>query len=79
MTMIDLPESTIKAAAEYAASHGRSTSEQITLWAKASKAAQDNPDLPFEFIQGILEAMEEDDFSPFEFSAEFLETLNGNQ
>jgi hypothetical protein len=32
----------------------RSTSSQLEYWAKLGRAAEDNPDLPVEFIRDIL-------------------------
>jgi hypothetical protein len=33
--------------------------KQIEHWAKIGKIAEENPDLPYEFIQKILEARQE--------------------
>jgi hypothetical protein len=37
----------------------RSVPKQIEFWVKVGKAAEDNPDLPYDFIKGILLAKEE--------------------
>lgn len=37
----------------------RSVSQQIEHWAKIGKIAEDNPDLPYEFIKSILIARQE--------------------
>ncbi len=34
---------------------------------KIKRAIRDNPDLPPEFVQDILEALEEDDLTPYEW------------
>ncbi|GHU91056.1 hypothetical protein FACS189476_11590 [Spirochaetia bacterium] len=46
------------------------TAEQIEYWYHLGKLADENPDLPMEFIKGALEGkleMEGGDVSPFEF------------
>jgi hypothetical protein len=48
----------------------RSVPKQIEYWAKIGKIAEENPDLPYEFIAGALEAREEmkhGEVSRFEF------------
>lgn len=50
--------------------NSRSVPKQIEHWAKIGKIAEENPDLPYDFIMGVLEANEEierGDVSPFEF------------
>jgi len=39
--------------------NSRSVPKQIEHWAKIGKVAEENPDLPYEFIKGVLEAREE--------------------
>ena len=48
----------------------RSPPKQIEYWASIGKIAEENPDLPFTFIKGILIGMEEakaGDVSEYEF------------
>jgi hypothetical protein len=48
----------------------RSVAGQIEYWAKIGEIAEDNPDLPFAFIQDILiglEQVKEGDVSPYIF------------
>ena len=60
----------MKAAITYAAVYSRSIPKQIEHWAKIGRIAEENPDLPYEFIKGVLESkaeMENGDVSVFEF------------
>jgi hypothetical protein len=45
----------------YAEAASRSVPKQIEYWAKIGRIAEDNPDLPFSFIQEILLAKSEID------------------
>jgi len=45
----------------YAEASSRSVPKQIEYWAKIGRIAEDNPDLPFSFIQEILLAKSEID------------------
>ena len=48
----------------------RSLAGQIEYWAKIGEIAEDNPDLPFSFIQNILIGLEqakENDVTPYVF------------
>ena len=57
-------------ASKYAAVYSRSVPKQLEHWIKIGKIAEENPDLPYEFIRGVLEAkaeMESGDVSVFEF------------
>ena len=67
MTTINLPDDLVEKAKKYANVYSRSTPKQIEYWAKIGKACEDNPDLPFEFIKGILLSKEEPSI-PFDFS-----------
>jgi hypothetical protein len=67
---IRLSEEIVKEAAIYAPDNSRSIPKQIEHWVKIGKVAEENPDLPYEFINGGLEAkreMKQGDVSPFEF------------
>ena len=67
---VRLSEEIIEAATVYAPVNSRSIPKQIEHWAKIGKIAEENPDLPYGFIKGILEAkseMENGDISVFNF------------
>ena len=67
---IRLSDEIMKEAIAYAPVNSRSIPRQIEHWAKIGKLAEENPDLPYEFIKGVLEAraeMENGDLSAFEF------------
>ena len=67
---IRLSEEIVKEAAIYAPHNLRSVPKQIEHWIKIGKIAEDNPDLPYEFIKDALEAKLEIDqgiVSPFKF------------
>ena len=69
-TAIRLSEEIMKEAINYAPLNSRSVPKQIEHWAKIGKVAEENPDLPYEFIKGVLEArneMKNGDVSPFKF------------
>lgn len=49
----------------------RSVAGQIEYWAKMGKILEENPDLPFEFVQEILiglQEIENDELTHYEFS-----------
>ncbi len=56
---IELSEELISNATRYSHILPRSVPEQIEHWAKIGRIAEENPDMPYEFIQGILIAMDE--------------------
>ena len=56
---IRLSEEIMRAAVIYAPINSRSIPKQIDHWAKIGKIAEENPDLPYGFIKGVLEAKEE--------------------
>ena len=67
---IRLSDEIIKEANTYAPANSRSVPKQIEHWAKIGKIAEENPDLPYEFIKDAFEAkreMEQGDVSIFEF------------
>lgn len=69
MTTINLSDDLVREAKRYAAAFSRSTPKQIEHWAKIGKLAEENPDLPYEFMQQILLALEdEQEGTPFEFT-----------
>jgi hypothetical protein len=70
---IRVSDEIMKAAVILAPLNSRSVPKQIEHWAKIGKIAEENPDLPYTFIKGVLEAkseMEHGDVSPFEFRVE---------
>jgi hypothetical protein len=58
-TAVRLSEDIVRTAGKYAPMNSRSVPKQIEHWAKIGKIAEENPDLPYEFIKKILEAQEE--------------------
>ena len=67
---IRLSEDIMEAAVNYADLYSRSVPKQIEHWAKIGKVAEENPDLPYDFIKGVLEAkneMDRGEVSSFEF------------
>ena len=67
---IRLSEEIIEAAITYAPVNSRSIPKQIEHWIKIGQIAEENPDLPYEFIKDALEAkreMERGAVSPFRF------------
>ena len=67
---VRLSEEIIQTARVYAPANSRSLPKQIEHWVKIGKIAEDNPDLPYEFIRNVLEAkgeMERGDVSVFSF------------
>ena len=67
---IRLSEEIMQEAVDYAPINSRSVPKQIEHWAKIGKIAEENPDLPYAFIKGVLEAkreMDHGDVSIFEF------------
>ena len=69
-TTIKLSDDLINEAKRHAAVYSRSTPKQIEYWSRIGKIAEENPDLPYSFIQDILLAQQEVDegqVTPFEF------------
>jgi len=55
---------------KYASVYTRSVSMQIEHWARIGKIAEENPDLPYAFIEDVLigkTELENGDATPFEF------------
>lgn len=63
---VKLSEELIAEARAYGKVYSRSTPKQIEYWFKIGKIAEENPDLPYNFIKQILLAKEEKT-SPFVF------------
>ena len=70
---IRLSEEIMEAAITYAPINSRSVPKQIDHWAKIGKIAEENPDLPYQFIKGVLEGkneIERGDITKFSFRKE---------
>jgi hypothetical protein len=59
-TPIRIDDKIYNAAKKVAKAEHRSISNQIELWATIGKCALDNPDLPVQFIKGILISKNQD-------------------
>jgi hypothetical protein len=67
---VQLPVEIIDDARKNGRLHCRSATKQIEYWYKLGKIAEENPDLPMEFIKNSLdglEAIKKGDVEPFEF------------
>jgi len=64
---IKLSDDLINEAKRYAAVYSRSIPKQIEYWSRIGKIAEENPDLPYSFIQQILLSQQEE-AEPFNFS-----------
>lgn len=68
---IKLSDSLVQQAKLYAAVSHRSVPKQIEYWSRIGKLAEENPDLPFSFIQETLLALEEskdsENLTPYQF------------
>lgn len=56
---VKLSEELFEMARPHATAEHRSISMQIEHWARLGKIAEDNPDMPLQFIKDTLAAMEE--------------------
>jgi virulence-associated protein VagC len=63
---VRLPLDLVENAKRVTVIYNRSIPKQIEYWAKIGKIAEENPDLPMNFIKGILEAREQENI-PFTF------------
>ena len=69
-TTVKLSDDIVNEAKRYGAVYSRSTPKQLEYWMRIGKIAEENPDLPYSFIQGILIAQQEvadGQVSKFEF------------
>ena len=67
---IKLSSTIILEAHKYAAVFSRSVPKQIEHWAKIGRIAEENPDLPYNFIKDIFVSMEEmknEEPAPYQF------------
>lgn len=58
---LKLSDDLINLAKRYAVAAHRSVPKQIEYWARLGKAAEDNPELPIQFIKDTLLAIEKID------------------
>ena len=69
-TTIKLPDHLINKARRFGEAYSRSTPKQIEYWVTIGKIAEENPDLPYNFIKEILLAkveLADNDVTPYEF------------
>ena len=69
-TTIQLSNEIMLEAGKYAAVFTRSVSMQIEHWARIGKIAEENPDLPYAFIEDVLigkAELDNNNVTPFEF------------
>ena len=67
---VRISDNLVKKARARARALKRSVAGQIEYWAKIGEIAEDNPDLPFTFLQDILiglEQLKEEDVTPYVF------------
>ena len=51
---IELSDRLLDDASRHASVSSRSVPEQIEYWSRIGKIAEENPDLPYQFIKGVL-------------------------
>ncbi len=71
-TSITLSDDLLKATRQQAQISHRSFDEQLQYWLKIGKIAEENPDLPFEFIKKVLLSKQEmliGEVEPYTFSS----------
>ncbi|MCL2130461.1 MAG: ParD-like family protein [Treponema sp.] len=56
---VKLPGKIITEANKYASAFSRSVPKQIEHWIKIGRIAEENPDLPYNFLKDILISLEE--------------------
>ncbi|MCY4321820.1 MAG: hypothetical protein OXC37_05415 [Bdellovibrionaceae bacterium] len=61
MATIKLSDKLISEARRYADTFSRSVPKQIEYWSRIGKIAEENPELPYNFIKDILLAKQEMD------------------
>jgi len=70
---VKLSKEIMNEAGKYALTHARTIPMQIEHWARIGKIAEENPDLPYAFIDDVLKAkaeMDNGNVSLFEFRHE---------
>jgi len=63
---LKLSDELVEIAKTHAAAKHRSVPKQIEHWAKLGKIAEENPDLPFKFIQDVMLSHEEAELGQLE-------------
>ena len=69
-TTVKLSEKLINEARRYGSVCSRSTPKQIEHWSRIGKIAEENPDLSYDFIKGIMLAkleVEDGEVTPYKF------------
>ena len=69
-TTVKLSEKLINEARRYGSVCSRSTPKQIEHWSRIGKIAEENPDLSYDFIKGIMLAkleVEDGEVAPYKF------------
>ena len=69
-TTVKLSDDIVNEAKRYGAVYSRSTPKQIEYWLNIGKIAEENPDLPYNFIKDMLLAKAEladKQVTPYEF------------
>lgn len=67
---VKLSDELISEAHRYGQVYGRSIPKQIEYWSRIGKIAEENPDLPYNFIKDILlglQEVKEMQTTPYEF------------
>ena len=67
---VRLSEDIVRVVRKQAAINSRSVPKQIEHWLKIAKTMEENPDLPYDFVAGVLEGLREMDtgeVSEFQF------------
>jgi len=75
---VKLSKEIMNEAGKSAITYARSIPMQIEHWARIGKIAEENPDLPYAFIEDVLKGKAEMDngsVSPFEFRQYFMPLL----
>ncbi|HRQ60538.1 MAG TPA: hypothetical protein PLO23_03340 [Alphaproteobacteria bacterium] len=70
MTTVNLSDELVAEAKRYAHLQTRSTPKQIEHWARIGKIAEENPDLPYDFIKDVLLGLDQaaaGETEPYEF------------
>lgn len=58
---VELSEKAWRDASQYASVYSRSVPEQVEFWLSVGKIAEENPDLPYEFIKNVLMSKQQAD------------------
>ena len=71
MATIKLSDKLLSEARRYADTFSRSVPKQIEYWSRIGKIAEENPDLPYNFIKDILltkQEVNDQKITPYKFS-----------